>query len=154
MKTLLSRAALAAAAMAFGLSGAYAATPASNTLSVKLAVIQSCTVDPSTLDFGPTTAVGTVDASATISVSCGANTSYNIYLSLGSNPSSGSRRMSDGASFIRYDLYATQEKNSPLSFNQAIPGYGSGSTTIYGRAYVSGATPGEYADTVTISVNY
>ena len=52
MKTLLSRAALAAAAMALGLSGAAAnGLTANGTLTVKLQINGSCTVASPTVNF-------------------------------------------------------------------------------------------------------
>ena len=60
MKTLLSRAALAAAAMALGLSGAHA-TQATGNLSVSLTVTSTCSVGASSIVFPKTTGQQDVD---------------------------------------------------------------------------------------------
>ena len=134
MKTLLSRAALAAAAIALGLSGAQATTTATANLNVSLQVISSCTVSATPLTFPQSTLSSYVDATATISVTCGSGASYSVTLGDGQHSAGSGLRL------------------------MAVLGTGSGgaqSITVYGRVPASpGAAPGAYSDQVQITVTY
>jgi spore coat protein U-like protein len=115
MKTLLSRAALAAAAMAVGLSGALATTATAN-LNVSLQVTSSCTVSATPLNFGSSTLLSNVDTTATISVTCGSGTGYSVTLgdgqhSVGSS-GSGLRMMASSSGTIEYQLYSDSSRGT------------------------------------------
>lgn len=153
MKTLLPRAALAAAAMALGLSGAYAST-ATGTLGVTLNVTAPCTVSTTPISFSST---GELDADATgsISITCPSNTHYTVALGDGQH---GHRRMqiSGGSANIPYELYSDSDRkivwNSISTVGQLSTG--SDSITVYGHAQSTGAATGYYLDVVTVTVNY
>jgi spore coat protein U domain-containing protein, fimbrial subunit CupE1/2/3/6 len=159
MKTLLSRAALAAAAMALGLSGAAAAgLTATGTLTVKLQINGSCTVASPTVSFPAQTSSDqavTVVTSTSIGVTCAPTTTpWTLTFGGGNNYSSGSRYMVNGSSQIQYGLYKDP------SYLQSIDtgGFVSGSTssvTVYLQANVPGGAPtGGYQDTIALTLNY
>jgi spore coat protein U-like protein len=163
MKTLLSRAALAAAAMAVGLSGAHATTATAN-LNVSLQVTSSCTVSATPLNFGSSTLLSNVDTTATISVTCGSGSSYSVTLgdgqhSVGSS-GSGLRMMASSSGTIEYQLYSDSSRGTGTAWfgSTAVPGTGTGSVqpiTVYGRVPASpGAAAGSYTDVVQITVTY
>src|SRR5271167_3916621 len=107
MKTLLSRTALGAAAMALGLSGAQATTTATANLNVSLQVISSCTVSATPLTFPQSTLSSYIDATATISVTCGSGASYSVTLGDGQHSAgSGLRLMASSSGTIEYQLYS------------------------------------------------
>lgn len=155
---------LAAAALVLLSSSARAAT-ATNTLTVTATVLGVCTVDPGTLAFGsydPTLA--NTDASGTITVHCTSGSSYWIGLGLGTNATGTTRRMAGGAAeFLTYELYRDAGRTTvwddaavaPSLANNAAPGYSAYTATVYGR--VPGGqvvSTGNYADTVTMTVNF
>ena len=161
MKTLLSRAALGAAAMALGLSGAQATTTATANLNVSLQVISSCTVSATPLTFPQSTVSSNVDATATISVACGSGASYSVTLGDGQHsvgtPGSGLRMMASSSGTIEYQLYSDFSRSAAWSGAAAVPGTGTGAAqpiTVYGRVPASGAAPGAYSDQVQITVTY
>ena len=158
MKTLLSRAALGAAAMALGLSGAQATTATAN-LNVSLQVISSCTVSATPLTFPQSTVSSNADATATISVTCGSGASYSVTLGDGQHsPVPGLRMMASSSGTIEYQLYSDAARGAAWFGAAAVPGTGTGAAqpiTVYGRVPASpGATPGAYSDQVQITVTY
>ena len=159
MKTLLSRAALGAAAMALGLSGAQATTTATANLNVSLQVTSSCTVSATPLTFPQSTLSSNVDATATISVTCGSGASYSVTLGDGQHSAgSGLRMMASSSGTTEYQLYSDSSRSTPWFGAAAVPGTGTGAAqpiTVYGRVPASpGATPGAYSDQVQITVTY
>jgi spore coat protein U-like protein len=159
MITLLSRAALAAAAMALGLSGANASgLQATGTLTVKLQINGSCTVASPTVNFPAQTSsdqTAIVGTSTSIGVTCTPSTTpWNLVFSGGSSYSNGFRNMVSGAGQIPYGLY----KDSGYTQLIDAAGFTSGSTssvTIYLQATIpAGATTGTYQDTVALTLNY
>ena len=113
MKTLLSRAALGAAAMALGLSGAQATTTATANLNVSLQVTSSCTVSATPLTFPQSTLSSNVDATATICVTCGSGASYSVTLGDGQHSAgSGLRMMASSSGAIEYQLYSDSSRGT------------------------------------------
>jgi spore coat protein U-like protein len=158
MMTLLSRAALAAAAMALGLSGAHATTATAN-LNVSLQVISSCAVSATPLTFPQSSLSSIVDATATISVTCGSGTGYSVTLGDGQHsPASGLRMLTSSNGSVEYYLYSDTNRSAPWFGATAVPGTGTGSVqpiTVYGRVPASpGAAAGSYSDVVQITVTY
>jgi spore coat protein U-like protein len=159
MTTLLSRAALAAAAMALGLSGAQATT-ANGTLSVRLTVTSGCQVGSPTLDFGNQSGLtnGTVSAIGTIVVTCTDGTSYDVTLDNGANYSGNTRNMASSGKLIPYALYSDAGMTTPWIGTASIHGTGRANTpqsvSVYGQATLSGSASGAYVDTVSITVTY
>ena len=157
MKTLLSRAALAAAAMVLGLSGAYA-TQATGNLTVSLTVTSTCTVGASSIVFGKTTGQQDTDGTGAVSISCGSGTSYTVALGPGLHASGTTRMMqtSDGSATIEYELYSDTSHATIWNSTSIVQKTSTGvdSIPVYGHAKASGASSGVYSDTVSITVSY
>ncbi len=156
MKSLLSRAALAAAAIVIGLSGAYATTATGN-LNVSLVVTSSCNVGASSITFPKTTGQQDVDGTGSISITCGAGTSYTVGLGNGLYYTTG-RQMetSNGSGVIPYELYSDTAHSIVWNISSLVSKTSAGTDliSVYGHASASNATPGTYSDTVQITVNY
>lgn len=160
MKTLLSRAALAAAAMTFCLSDAHATT-ATATMTVSLTVTSSCSVSASALNFGTSTVSSNVDATTTVSVTCGAGTNYAVTLGDGQHSLGvGLRQLqtSSASGALEYSLYTDSGRTIPWSGATSVSGTSSGSAqsiTVYGRVPASmSPSPGSYSDCVQVIVTY
>lgn len=145
---------------------AHAGTVSSN-LSVNATVTANCTISTSALNFGSvdTLSASPVDGSGGISVTCTNGTGWTAAANVGSGSGAtfASRRMTQGANLLTYNLFTDAARTS-------VWGDGSGSTvtvgntgtgsaqavTIYGR--ISGsqtsAPAGGYADTVSVTVTY
>ena len=153
METFLSRAALAAAAMALGLSGTYASTATGN-LSVSLTVNAPCTVGASSLNF-VSTGLSDTDGAGSISITCPSGTPYAISLDNGLR---GNRQMRNtaGTAGITYEIYSDSGHSTVWNTCSPVSQKSNGTDTIsvYGHASSSGATPGFYLDTVVITVSY
>ena len=159
MKTLLSRAALASAAMALGLSGADATgLTASGAMTVKLQVNGSCAVASPTVTFPAQTSSSSaqiVQTSTNIGVTCTpSNTSYTLTFSGGNNYASGSRNMINGSSEIQYGLYKDSGYTQLIDTGSNVSG-SAASVTVYLQANVPASSPvGTYQDTVTLTLAY
>jgi spore coat protein U-like protein len=166
MKTILQRAAAAAALAAlFGSPIAHAAT-ASSSFQVQLTVQASCSVtSATTLDFGSTTLLSAaIDQSTTLNVQCSQTTPFNVGLNAGttSGGSTAVRKLSaGGAQTIDYALYRdaahTQVWGDTIG-TDTLASVGTGSSqsfAVYGRVPVQTTpAPGAYTDTVTVTVTY
>ncbi|MBQ1766983.1 MAG: spore coat protein U domain-containing protein [Aquincola sp.] len=142
----------------------------SSTFQATATVVSACTVSGSLLNFGSAidalSAAVPVDASSTLAVQCTNTTPYAVSLSAGVNAGGGtnfaSRTMKNGSHSMAYQLYtdasrATVWGDGTASSSQ-VTGTGSGSSqtlTIYGRIpSLTGAVPGTYSDTVTVTISY
>jgi spore coat protein U-like protein len=146
---------------------AQAASTRTTTFNVSATVADNCLVSASDLAFGNFTAAGDVTNSSSVKVRCTSGTLYTVKLSAGSG-TFGTRKMMNGSSFLAYNLYKDAGYTS-------IWGDGTGSTatnggtgtglssakevtyTVFGKLPVSGnedAPVGNYADTITVSVDY
>ncbi len=154
MKTLLSRAALAAAAMALCAPAAHA-TITNTTMTVKLTVLQACSVSAdASLDFGDRFAsAGTSDATAKVHVSCAAST-MSLYLTSSNACTGGGRCMKSDANSVKYDLFTAAGADAVNLWPTTGQSVSSGDVTIYGRAYLTGAAAGAYTDTLTVALSY
>jgi len=148
---------------------AFAAT-AVGTMPVIATVISACAVSASVLNFGtsidPTTAILPVDATSTMSVTCTATTAYTIALDAGLNAAGATnfsaRAIKFGANTIGYQVYTAAGRTTVWGDGTAststVGGTGNGllqTLTVYGRLpALSGAVPGIYTDTVTITITY
>lgn len=169
-------------ALALGLSAALLSAPvfadtATGNLIVKAKVVKSCTISSSVelgtgnalLNFGNITSTLSnidVDTSAAgnsgLGVQCTNGTSYNVTADSGGHASGTQRRMlgPGGSDFLPYGLYSDAQHNFEFpTVAPGVPGTGDGTVktvTIYGRI-PSGTplpTPGDYTDTVVLTVNY
>lgn len=150
----------------------------SGSLTIKANVLKSCMVNTnnagqlnnSVIDFGTITSLTeNIDASTSesnnnkIGVLCSNTTPWTLSLDGGKNSLQNQRRMSGGSEkteYIPYNLYLDASRTSEIQFNTvAISNTGTGTQQlfdIYGRI-PAGSTlpaPGNYIDTVTISVTY
>lgn len=123
-----------------------------------------CLVSASDLDFGTAGVLSSaIDASSTLSVTCTAQTDYDIGLDYGFYGTGAlARYMRSGAGHdIRYELYRDAGRSQPwgtLPDGQAQPGSGTGSTqvfSVHGRVPAQTTPPaGSYSDTVVVTVTY
>lgn len=164
--TLRALVALMAATL---LSPAWAGS-ASGSFAVNATVVGTCTVSGSLLNFGssinPLTATPPLDATSTLTVQCTNTTPYAVALDAGSHAGGGanfgSRSMLNGLSTLGYQLYSDSTRavvwGDGSGGSLPVLGVGSGSNqslTIYGRLpSLSGAIPGTYSDTVTVTISY
>lgn len=139
-------------------------------MQVSATVISGCTVSASILSFGttinPTVTSVPVDATSTLSVICTATTPYTIALDAGVNAGGAAnfsaRAIKSGVNAIGYQLYTTTGRNTVWGDGTASTSTDSGtgnglvqSVTVYGRLpALTGAIPGVYIDTVTVTITY
>ncbi|WP_158218738.1 Csu type fimbrial protein [Roseateles aquatilis] len=164
-RTLLIAIVLGASAMS-----AQAANPtsASGTFQVGATILVACNVTGSTLTFGaidPLQNPGPADASTSLNVTCTKTTPYSVALSAGTNagnPSAfGSRVMKNGNNSLPYQLYLDAGRTQVWGDGNSsgvYAGTGTGSQqalTVYGRLpSLNGIVPGNYSDTVTVTITY
>ncbi|MDR6889824.1 MULTISPECIES: Csu type fimbrial protein [Variovorax] len=151
-------------------SAALAATSTS-TFQVLINVAKACSV---TAGAGSNINFGTVDSSATgltansnISVTCSKSTPYNVGLLPSNNSTTGAGVMAPavaGPDTVAYQLRSVSATGpvwgstaTPTAVGNGVAGTGTGAAqTIPVFATIANAnvTPGAYADTVTVQVNY
>lgn len=164
MSMLISRAAMAVAAIVLGVSGASAFTHTANgVLTVTANSGTVCAVSSASLNFGDISGIASsaVSGSTSISVTCTYNTPYSINFS----SDSGSNRSLKGASnfknSVNYNLF-WDNSNTVLAGTDvggtAYSGSGTGtaqSIPIYGLVFsASTPSPDAYSEAVTIVVSY
>lgn len=147
-------------------------------LTIKANVVKSCMVNTNNagqvnspvLDFGTITSLTkNIDASTNgstsnkIGVLCSNSTPWTLSLNGGNHPLENQRRMSNSSEkseYIPYNLYLDASRASEITFNTAaISQTGTGEQQtfdIYGRIPAGSIlpSPGNYIDTVTITVTY
>ena len=156
----------AAVAAAFAastlISGQALAVTATGNLKVKIKIKAECTVaadTENTLDFGEVSFIDNdLDVDGSLTVRCTKGTDYTIGLGDGEN---GDRTMDDGASnSIAYELYSNSDRDANWGTGgSAVSDEGNGAEqthTVYGRvpAPAEQPPPGDYEDTVAITVTY
>ena len=150
-------------------SASWSAT-AVGSFQVTATILSSCNVTGTTLNFGsnidPISASVPLDSSSTLSVTCSNTTPYSVALNAGTNAGGAtnfsSRNIKNGTHTLGYQLYTDSGRTSVwgdgTSSTNTAPGTGSGSAqsiNIYGRLpSLSGAVPGAYTDTVTVTISY
>src|SRR3954468_4596715 len=143
---------------------AFAAT-ATTTMTVQVTITATCTVNSaSTLNFGTQGVLAAnVDQTSTISVTCTNTTPYNIGLDVGtgSGATVAVRKLTSGGATINYSLYSDAGRATVWGntvSTDTVAGTGNGAAqnyTVYGRIpSQTTPAPGNYADTVTITVTY
>jgi spore coat protein U-like protein len=169
MRNVLS-ALLATGALLAAAGGASAANPATTTFTVTATVLKNCTVAAAPLAFGNYTPTGgALAVNTTVSVSCTKSTPFNTELSAGTTTGStiAQRLLGDGAGdTLQYNLYTTAGFTIPWGITvgtNTVAGTGAGMgtpvvQTVYGQLVDSAANqaepPGNYSDTITVSVAY
>ena len=152
-----------------GLIDAARGGTATNTLTSQTTVSSACNVSGSTLAFGSAInpiGAGPVNGTSTLTIECTATTAYTVALSAGSNAgvaaNFSARRMVNGAYTLGYQLYVDAARTAvwgnSTGGSTVYSGTGTGgiqSVTIYGQVpSLTGAVPGAYTDTVTVTVTY
>lgn len=128
--------------------------------SVLAAPGADCNVTGGTLSFGTAGVLTTdVDATTTIGVACTTGTPFTVGLGNGlTGTSPTARRMTNGSSSILYAIYTDAARSNPWSTTSTVAGTGTGASqamTVYGRVTPQTTpSPGNYSDTVVITVTY
>ncbi len=158
-------------ALLLGLAaGTAIAATHTGSLIVNANVASVCYVSGTTLDFGsgldPIAGTVPVDTSATMTVRCTQTTPWTVSLDAGLNAGGptvfAARRMVNAGHTLAYQLYTDAARTTIWGNGSGgtatTSGTGTGGTqslTVYGRLpALSGAVPGTYADTVTVTVTY
>lgn len=124
------------------------------------------------VNFGKITDIGTTktnyDANGAVLTTCNSGTPYSVYLGNGNNYSSNMRRMVNGSNYLPYQLYKESSRTNIWDATGgttttggpggiSLTGTGASQTTpVYGRI-PQGITlppPGDYVDTVVVTVTY
>src|SRR5207253_995723 len=141
------------------------AATTTTTFTVQMTITASCTiVSAATLNFGSQGVLtANVDQSSILQVTCTNTTPYNIGLNAGtgSGATVAVRKMTSGGATINYSLYtdagrSTVWGNTVSTDTQAGTGSGAAQNyTVYGRIPAQTTpAPGNYADTITVTVTY
>jgi spore coat protein U-like protein len=137
-------------------AGTASAQTATTSFQVLANVQASCSVAATNLDFGQYDpfAATPKDGSSTISVTCTNGTTYGV-----SVPNPTTRSMAGPAgSMLNYGLYNDTGRTAAFGVpaNSATGTGSAQSFTVYGRIPVgqTSARPGNYADTVDVTVTY
>ena len=171
LSSVLSRTVAIAAAIVGSIGPSLAASPStgSGTFQVGATILVACNVTGSTLTFGgsidPLQTPGPVDASTALNVTCTKTTPYSVSLSAGANAGNasafGSRVMKSGNNNLPYQLYLDAGRTQVWGDGNSsgvYAGTGTGSQqqlTVYGRLpSLNGIVPGNYSDTVTLTITY
>lgn len=129
---------------------------------VTASVSNSCAVGVSATDlnFGSVSSLAApVDGTSTITLTCPPNTSWTLGLSYGVNASGTQRRMAGpSGAYVTYGLYRDLGRTQVWdNSSNMVTGSGGNpsSVTVYGRVPPQpGAGPGNYSDTVTVTLTY
>ena len=146
-------------------AGAAYAASTTTTFAVQATITATCTINSaSTLNFGTVGVLaGNTDQTSTIQVTCTNTTPYNIVLDVGtgSGATVAVRKLTSGGATVNYSLYtdagrATLWGNTVGTDTQAGTGNGAAQNyTVYGRIPAQTTpAPGNYADTITVTVTY
>src|SRR5262245_3118918 len=158
------RAALAACFLVPCGGASFAAT-ATSTFQVQVAITATCTINSaSTLNFGTQGVLSAnVDQTSTIQVTCTNTTPYNIGLDAGtgSGATVAVRKLTSSGNTVNYTLYSDTGRTTVWGntvSTDTVAGTGNGSAqsyTVYGRIPTQTTpAPGNYADTITVTVTY
>ena len=139
-------------------------TPVPFSFTVSARLLPACRISATTLDFGTvfSTHSGPIDATNHLSVRCTRGTPHQIALDHGQHAIASTRHLSGPNNhLLPYTLHQNAARTLAWG-TQAIDtlhrptGIGSDETlTVYGRIpSVANAVPGDYADTVTVTVSY
>lgn len=141
------------------------ATTSTANLTVTASVLGACSVSvPGSLGFGTidTTVSTSVDQTATVNVTCRNTTAFTLTANGGATGNILGRVLTNGTSTIAYQIYTDSARTTVFgdgTTGSNVSGTGTGATIsqpIYGRITGSraAATPGNYADTVVLTVTY
>lgn len=135
-----------------------AAQTAQATMEVRATVLPSCALAAGVLDFGAIEhgAMGQ-QARAAVTLTCTPGTAYAVSLDDGGN---GRRRMTDASNRASLDYEIYQDAAGMRRWNRdrpltgVTPASGRAELVAYGRIVSGAATPGQYGDLVTVTVDF
>ena len=154
-----------AVSLVFASGGAAFAATATTTMTVQVTITATCTINStSTLNFGSQGVLSAnVDQTSTIQVTCTNTTPYNIGLDAGTGAGAtvAVRKMTSSGATVNYSLYSdsgyTTVWGNTVS-TDTVAGTGNGAAqnyTVYGRIPAQTTpAPGNYSDTITVTVTY
>ena len=132
--------------------------------TVKAPVSTRCQINTaSDLNFGSVDGLFTapVNQTSQISLKCVGGTAWQLGLSNGVNASGTQRRMKDSdGNFVTYELYRNASRSARWGNTlntDTVSGSGTGNDqniTVFGQLPVQTATPGDYSDTITVTLTY
>jgi spore coat protein U-like protein len=136
--------------------------PSLPSFTVQANVDRTCNVSAETINFGNHGILNTqIDARSKLSVTCTLNLPYSIALSGGSsNAPPTARKMMKNSESVTYGLYLDNARQQPWGSGagQIASGTGAGAAQdyfVYGRvAPQATPSPGDYSDTVAVTVTY
>lgn len=132
--------------------------------TARATIAPSCRINSTTnLDFG--TVGGLIstplEQTSQINLTCVGGTPWQAGLNDGLHVAGGARRMANGAGeFVSYELFrdaARMQRWGNTLNTDTRSGSGTGNSqalTVYGRVPAQSATPGNYSDTITVTVTY
>lgn len=166
---MIKRLAVAAAMTAMMAGGAQALTATGN-FAVTANLQSTCSTSAPALAFGAyTPGAGARSANTTISVRCTKSTPYTVALNRGTTTggSFAQRLMASGTNTLQYNLYTSAAFTTVFGDGSPLTGTGSGigaglgtanALTVFGNlpdnAANQAAVPGNYTDTITVTVIY
>ncbi|NKN36437.1 spore coat protein U domain-containing protein [Agrobacterium sp. a22-2] len=143
------------------------AAPTTGTLTqadftVDATVAANCLIEIEDIDFGIHGIIDTeVTATGGIDVTCTPGTTYSISMDGGLTGATDpeQRLMQSGSNTIAYGLYSDASHSTPWGSASAnlVSGTGAGSVEslpVYGRVEPQSAAPGQYSDTVVVTITY
>jgi spore coat protein U-like protein len=139
------------------------AATATASLTVTATVAGTCTISATSMAFGTLSTTADNNPTATVTYNCSNGTYARITADQGQNwaNASSDRVMVSGSNRLNYQLYLASERSRRLDdYAGAFDRTGTGSdatVTIYGRvraADAAAAAPGNYTDTVTLTITY
>ncbi|HEY2677705.1 MAG TPA: spore coat protein U domain-containing protein [Steroidobacteraceae bacterium] len=158
---------LAAGVMAAGIAQAATTT---TTFAVTATVQSTCSATATALAFpNYTPGTGTLTGNTNINVKCTKNTPFTVALNAGSTTGDvyAQRLMASGTNTLQYNLYTTAALSTVFgdgtSSTSTVGGTGAGvatavAVTVFGQlpdnATNQAAIPGNYSDTITVTVTY
>jgi spore coat protein U-like protein len=162
---------IVAAILSISATCAAVAAPATATFQVQITVAKACSVIAGTaskIDFGTVDSSATgLSASSNISVTCSKSTPYNVGLLPSNNSTTGAGAMSPtvaGPDTVAYQLHSASATGpvwgstaTATAVGNGVAGTGTGvaqSIPVFATVANANVTPGAYADTVTVQVNY
>ena len=146
---------LAVTALGLAATGAARAqSPATTTFQVTASVSAACSVTAGDLVFGAYSATaGNLDQTSTIVVTCTSGLPYGV--SVGATPTTRTMLRTGGGGSLDYGMFSDGTYGTAFGVTGAIGSGAAQNHTVFGRIGASQFVPvGNYADTVTVSVNY
>ena len=146
-------------------AGTSHAASTTTTFAVQATITATCTINSaSTLNFGTLGVLASnTDQTSTLQVTCTNTTPYNIGLDVGtgSGATVAVRKLTSGGATVNYTLYSDSGRSTLWGntvSTDTVAGTGNGtaqSFTVYGRIPTQTTpAPGNYTDTITVTVTY